>query len=329
MGKCTDLTGKRFGKLTALRHVEVGKPGYAKWLCFCDCGGQIIVDSRRLNRGTVVDCGCVPKKTARNGCRAEDLNGRQFGMLKVLERVENLNGRVRWLCRCECGREKIYTAHDLKAGRDNCGCIRGMSDGNYRDISGQRFGRLVALEPTPHRDKKGSVKWLCRCDCGTMHLVTADSLLHGGTTSCGCRKKEIQRNVSRLVSFMDGTSYELLKHRKNVVRSDNRTGQKGITLARNGNYKAQIGFKRNRYHLGTYKTLEDAVVARKKAEKIVHDGFCKAYERWKKLSMDNQSWEKAHPLVYTVFFKDREFMVICNIDELELNQFIEVSNIRK
>jgi hypothetical protein len=33
------------------------------------------------------------------------------------------------------------------------------------DITGQRFGRLIALERV-HLDRHGKAMWRCRCDCG-------------------------------------------------------------------------------------------------------------------------------------------------------------------
>mgnify|MGYP000742202849 FL=1 len=72
MSRYLDLKGKRFGKLTALYRIEDGEKGYAKWLCRCECGGEMIVDTKRLQRGTVTNCGCEPKKTARNGSRRPD-----------------------------------------------------------------------------------------------------------------------------------------------------------------------------------------------------------------------------------------------------------------
>ncbi len=35
-----------------------------------------------------------------------------------------------------------------------------------KDVSGQRFGKLVALRPTAKRER-GSVIWVMRCDCGS------------------------------------------------------------------------------------------------------------------------------------------------------------------
>lgn len=57
---------------------------------------------------------------------------------------------------------------------------------NYRiDLTGRRFGKLVALEL---RQDPGDVrKWLCQCDCGNQIVVRQGNLRkEGGTKSCGC-----------------------------------------------------------------------------------------------------------------------------------------------
>lgn len=55
---------------------------------------------------------------------------------------------------------------------------------NAKDISGIRFGRLVAILPT--RNQNGKFAWLCRCDCGKPTVVVSGNLRNGNTTSCGC-----------------------------------------------------------------------------------------------------------------------------------------------
>jgi len=40
MGALRDLTGRRFGKLVAIKRVENDKHGHARWLCKCDCGNE-------------------------------------------------------------------------------------------------------------------------------------------------------------------------------------------------------------------------------------------------------------------------------------------------
>lgn len=55
------------------------------------------------------------------------------------------------------------------------------------DISGTRFGYLVANLPTQMRGGGGSVIWECVCDCGNIKLVSSKLLLSNDTKSCGCR----------------------------------------------------------------------------------------------------------------------------------------------
>lgn len=52
-----DLTGVRFGRLTAVREAE--QIGYTKrWLCRCDCGRTVAVSRQHLRRGSTNSCGC-------------------------------------------------------------------------------------------------------------------------------------------------------------------------------------------------------------------------------------------------------------------------------
>ena len=54
-----------------------------------------------------------------------------------------------------------------------------------KDITGQRFGKLIALEPTDKRED-GSVVWHCKCDCGNDAYVRLKLLMRGKVKSCGC-----------------------------------------------------------------------------------------------------------------------------------------------
>lgn len=54
------------------------------------------------------------------------------------------------------------------------------------DISGRRFGRLVALERVSNHPKSRRTRWKCRCDCGSLVEVVTFNLTQGDTKSCGC-----------------------------------------------------------------------------------------------------------------------------------------------
>lgn len=56
---------------------------------------------------------------------------------------------------------------------------------SLEDLTGQRFGHLVALFRVPN-GHTGRTRWMCRCDCGSNHLVLSTCLKQGHVTSCGC-----------------------------------------------------------------------------------------------------------------------------------------------
>lgn len=66
--------------------------------------------------------------------------------------------------------------------------------GQFKNISGEVFGKLTALERVGMRN--GVSIWLCICECGKHHQATIRSLHSGRTRSCGCLKEEFQEKVS-------------------------------------------------------------------------------------------------------------------------------------
>ena len=70
--------------------------------------------------------------------------------------------------RCKCGNYKEVTSVDLNANRvTSCGCYnKEILTSHFKDITNQRFGRLVALNKTDKRTCNRSIIWHCLCDCG-------------------------------------------------------------------------------------------------------------------------------------------------------------------
>ena len=65
--------------------------------------------------------------------------------------------------------------------------------GRLIDLSGKRFGRLLAIERDTSRspkERKYRTLWKCKCDCGKEVVVWANNLVRGHTLSCGCYKIE-------------------------------------------------------------------------------------------------------------------------------------------
>lgn len=140
-----------------------------------------------------------------------DLVGQKFGRWEVLERAESLSGNARWLCRCECGTEKIVLGKNLRNGRSkSCGCLKKENDSKHLselnksralDLRGQKYGMLTPIEPTNKR-LSSSIVWKCRCDCGNITYVSVDNLRGAHPTkSCGCLHRSFgEQEIDRILT---------------------------------------------------------------------------------------------------------------------------------
>src|SRR5574343_933876 len=63
-----------------------------------------------------------------------------------------------------------------------------------QDISGLRFGRLIAIKFIP--DDSKYAKFLFMCDCGKQLIVLSQSVRSVNTLSCGCLHNEITSKVN-------------------------------------------------------------------------------------------------------------------------------------
>jgi len=66
MGKSKDLTGQKFGRLTAIKPVGKSKSHNILWLCKCDCGNYHTTAAVYLNNGDCKSCGCLKRQMAKD-----------------------------------------------------------------------------------------------------------------------------------------------------------------------------------------------------------------------------------------------------------------------
>ena len=183
----TKEIGKIYGCYKILEVLpKTGKKVY----CLCEC--QICKTKRKvgydhLKRRLYKNCPeCKPAPSL-----IYDLTGQRFGRLLVLERAENhiqKNGsmKVQYRCLCDCGNECIVQSTHLRSYHTtSCGCLQRENTGKskLKDITGKRYGRLVAKERV-YVDNQPY--WKCICDCGKERLATVRDLNAGKVTSCGC-----------------------------------------------------------------------------------------------------------------------------------------------
>ncbi|HBG7257904.1 TPA: transcriptional regulator, partial [Clostridioides difficile] len=58
--KQNDLTGKKFGRLTAIKNTnKKAKSGHYIWICKCACGNEIKTTENNLTTGRTKSCGCL------------------------------------------------------------------------------------------------------------------------------------------------------------------------------------------------------------------------------------------------------------------------------
>ena len=69
------------------------------------------------------------------------------------------------------------------------------------DLVGQRFGRLVAIRLFSCKERRDGngfyYRWLFKCDCGNETIAEKHHVIHGHTTSCGCRLQEIKNTIGK------------------------------------------------------------------------------------------------------------------------------------
>lgn len=297
-----NLVGERFGHLLVCEKTKKRKNNYIVYRCKCDCGQFIEVSTRDLKNRNIKSCGCIQKDKK---TKIEDLSGQRFDHLLVLSLAGSKNGKTRWLCVCQCGKKTITYANDLKSGKvKSCGCMQYVKGRNIKDITQQRFGRLIALYPTEKRSHNSSVFWHCRCDCGNEIDVSVDHLVQGKYQSCGCLKKELASQVYKHLCIKDNTSVKWLANR--TSRKDNTSGYQGIDQRKNGQYRVMIGFKKRRFYLGCYSQLDTAIMIRKQAEKIIYEYYVQAYQIWQN--------HQGYPLIFEIDKEKMIFKIITNID---------------
>lgn len=103
--------------------------------------------------------------------------------------------QIDYRCKIHCGlcnKEKVMCSlHRVIIGRvKNCGCKKytppkGLNNKTCKNLTGQRFSNLVAIEIDTSKPKR--IHWKCLCDCGNTKSFQSRHLIGGMIKSCGCR----------------------------------------------------------------------------------------------------------------------------------------------
>ena len=229
-----DLTGKVFNRLTVLERDLTKVGGAAYWICQCECGNIISVRGSNLTSTIrpTRSCGCLTKEVNSTKIDTTSLIGKNFGRLTVIKRDTSKqigHGQASyWICKCECGKEISIMGTSLtRKDRPtlSCGCLKSdlLFKRNYKDITNQRFGMLVAKENLNIKNNHNSYLWRCECDCGNNNYIcSAENLLSNHIISCGCQSKSRGEHlikkilIENQIYFIPEFTFSDLKSAKNA-----------------------------------------------------------------------------------------------------------------
>ena len=213
-----ELIGLKVGALTVQGLDTSNTKTKRSWLCKCQCGKIISIDTFRLKAGKITSCGCLAKLKAKenattHGLRRHPLHGRWTMMrgrcnnpnnpdyhnygglgIKVDPRWDDFGLFVQDMGEPEPGQVLLRRDANADFGPDNCywgkrEYVLRNTTNRGDDLTGQTFGEVTVFkkaEPLP--TTKGN-RWWVRCSCGTEKIVSAKSLKSGDTKSCGCLSK--------------------------------------------------------------------------------------------------------------------------------------------
>lgn len=271
--KLKDMIGKKYGEWTVL-----GLSDKKRYLtCRCECGTVKDVAAYSLISGKSTNCGCKNKI---------DLIGHKFGSWTVIKRIEG----SRWLCRCTCGKLKIHTTSNLKAGRTlSCGC---NTTEYKRNTMLDRYGDTATSRINNPRDK-ASIGACNNKDEMLRHIayiknasgtdkkprieeLAASLGINIGSTYRVLRRldllDEVQHSVfgrmeNEVSDFVESLGVKVDRHRKDLLNGleiDIYIPDKKIGIEFNGTYWHSEEVKGKTYHLN--KTLR----AYKKGIHLIH-----------------------------------------------------------
>ena len=127
-----------------------------------------------------------------------DLTGKKFYHWTVLSRGPDKGRPLRttWLCRCDCGKEKVIRSEVLRAG-DTHGCRTCVGADQRQRAEDEQAGKVYGFWTVVKRarTRNGIAKWVCRCVCGLERAIQIGALKNGHTKSCGCHNTTEQERV--------------------------------------------------------------------------------------------------------------------------------------
>ena len=211
-----------------------------------------------------------------------DLTDIRFGKLVAKRRAPNSGKRTMWECECDCGNVVTVCAGDLKNGHTkSCGCLVYEIEPNEYDLSG-RYAKMIFEDGTETIFNKKYYNFIKQ-----YHWWVTDNHVFGYVDG---RPRALAVVIMEEAEFIrigrgyvvDHINRNPLDNRRSnlriatysennanhAIRKDNQYGCTGISYCKkSGRWSARINFEGKLIHLGFFCDKEDAIKARKRAER--------------------------------------------------------------
>lgn len=237
-----------------------------------------------------------------NRGRAKDIAGKQFGYLTAIEPTgEKYRKDFIWRCRCKCGKEVEYPATRLLTGNTmSCGCVRaGNLKMHNKYIDGTSIRQSMEERVFSNNARSGYTgvtvkrgKWLAYIRYkGQSISLGCYTKLEDAVKARARGKELVQMDAMGLLDFYEElhkddpvlpNRAEIRKQHKQpkqeqptpsilpALRSNNTSGHPGVSRKRD-KWAAKITHRKITYQLGSYQSIDEAIAARKQAEKILQE----------------------------------------------------------
>lgn len=242
MPQAINISGRRYGRLLAIRQVFPSKNRQSQWLCECNCGLTTVVALTYLRTGHTQSCGCLRAERMKQ-MRFMDMTGCRFGRLVVKSLAnKRRKSQIHWNCECECGTNVIVAASNLRSGNSNsCGCLQKQtaSDRILVNLTGQRIRKWTVIGRAP-KGRRSSAMWLCRHDDGRECVRSGEVLRDEKddvrnlirryrTIVYTALKNQTTKKFTRTIDLLGCTGAELASHLSSMF-------EPGMTLDNHGEW---------------------------------------------------------------------------------------------
>lgn len=157
-----------------------------------------------------------------------DMAGKRYGYLVVLEFVETGKRNAHWLCRCDCGKEKVIAGRCLREGKTvSCRCKK----------KGLRHGHCPSGKPTPEYRSWNKMKDRC---LNPANEAYAD---YGGRGITICERwLKFDNFLADMGSRPSGTTLERVNNKKGYMPSNCKWGTR-LEQNNNSRWNTRITYR--------------------------------------------------------------------------------------